>query len=177
MTHSAKHFRHLEDKVELWPPRYLAGTFCGLQCFRAQLRKHKREACIVVLGFFDFRHFHAESCSNILQRGLQISINYNTGDRTQQRTNSIRTAKSRRCNSQNVQLPSQRLPDSNAIGRTVFVKISFNIGPSLLPSMMRARATASWKSWSCRKHTLTASFSDPPRRKKAVAYSILKRSD
>lgn len=75
MTHSAEHFRHLENEVELWSPRYLAGTFSGLQCFRAQLWEHKREARIVVLGFFDFRHLHAERYSNILQRGLEISIN------------------------------------------------------------------------------------------------------
>lgn len=88
----------------------------------------------------------------------------------------MRTARSRLCKSQKAQLPSHRFPNWKAVGRMVFFKISCMIGPSLLCSTTRAMATASWKSPSCLMQTLTASFNEPPSKKKAAAYSW-RRSD
>ncbi len=69
-------------------------------------------------------------------------------------------------------LQAKRLPFLNANGTTTFVRISVKIGLSSPCSMIRANAIASWKSSRYFMQMLTASFSPPPRRKNAAAYSI-----
>lgn len=88
----------------------------------------------------------------------------------------ILTAKSRLLRHQKAQLPSHRLPPRKAKGMTVLRSMSQKIGPSSERSTIRARAIASWKSFSCLRQTLTASLRDPPSKKKAAAYSNLQLS-
>lgn len=85
-------------------------------------------------------------------------------------TRRILTDRSLRRSSQNAQLPNHLFPSRKAIGSIVLFRMSPNTCPSL-PSITRARATASWKSESCFRQTVTASLKLPPRRKKAAAYS------
>lgn len=86
-------------------------------------------------------------------------------------TRSMRTDKSLRCSFQNAQHASHRFASSNAVCIIVLVSTSRRIGPSSPFSTIRQIATASWKSLSCFKQTLTASLRLRPRRKNAAAYS------
>lgn len=173
-THSAEHASHLQDKIELCTSRDLACSFSCLQGFRAQLREQERKTRVIIMRLPNLCHLDIYSVSNILKRRLMDGLEdaLVTKEKAGNHTSRILTAKSRRLSNQNAQLPNHRLPSLNAMGRTVFCKISSRMGPSLLCSTTRASATASWKSPSCLMQTLTASFRAPPSRKKAAAYSV-----